>query len=236
MNHKVRILGIAGSPRAGNTEILVQAGLEGARQVEGVETVFYTFHGKRIGPCQGECYLFCTENGDCCFMDDFQEFFALWLEADGLLFGVPVYHMSVPAQVKAAIDRLGQVLAGHLGNDIPRFSKVSAALVQGLDNFGGQELTTQFLIEHFLLMNCVAIAGDLLESYIGCNAIAPGIELDAISEDKRALRVARNVGRRVAEMALIIKAGMEALGPALPPEYRFTWETLGPKIGQGQLT
>jgi len=234
MNDKVRILGIAGSPRAGNTEILVQAGLEGARQVEGVETAFYTFHGKRIGPCQGECYLFCSENGDCCFMDDFEEFFALWLEADGILFGVPVYHMSVPAQVKAAIDRLGQVLAGHLGNDIPRFSKVSAALVQGLDNFGGQELTTQFLIEHFLLMNCVAIAGDLLGSYIGCNAIAPGIELDAISRDERALRIARNAGRRVAEMALIIKAGMEALGPALPPEYRFTWEMLGQRSARGR--
>lgn len=225
----VTILGIAGSPRPGNTEILVQEALQGAREVEGVETVFYTFHGKEIGPCVAECDNYCAEHGDCCFMDDFQEFFRLWLAADGVLFGVPVYHVSVPAQVKAAIDRLGEVLAAHLGNDVPRFSKVCAAIVQGLDKFGGQELTAQFLIEHFLLMNCVAVAGDLLQSYIAAMGIALGIELDAIRQDQYAMSVARNVGRRVAEMTRIVQAGIQALGPALGPEYRFTPEVLGKK-------
>jgi multimeric flavodoxin WrbA len=226
---KVTILGIAGSPRAGNTEIMVQEALAGAAKVPGVQTQFFSFHRRRFAPCVGECWEYCASHGDCCFMDDFQEFFELWLAADGILFGVPVYHMSVPAQVKAAIDRLGNVLASYFGDDLPRFSKVCAALTQGLDAFGGQELTLQYLLEHFVLMNCLAVSGDLLQSYIGAAGVAPGIELDAIRRNERALAVARNVGRRVAEMSRIVKVGLAALGDELPEKYFFRREMLGRK-------
>ena len=226
---KVTILGIAGSPRAGNTEIMVQEALAGAAEVSGVETQFFSFHRRHFRPCLGKCWKYCASHGNCCFEDDFQEFFELWLAADGVLFGVPVYHMSVPAQVKAAIDRLGNVLASYFGDDLPRFSKVCAALAQGLDAFGGQELTLQYLLTHFVLMNCLALSGDLLQSYIGAAGIAPGVELDAIRRNERALAVARNVGRRVAEMSHVVKAGLAALGDELPEKYFFRREMLGRK-------
>jgi multimeric flavodoxin WrbA len=226
---EVTILGIAGSPRAGNTEIMVQEALAGAAEVSGVETQFFSFHRRRFDPCVGRCWKYCARHGNCCFEDDFQEFFELWLAADGILFGVPVYHMSVPAQVKAAIDRLGNVLASYFGDDLPRFSKVCAALAQGLDAFGGQELTLQYLLTHFVLMNCLALSGDLLQSYIGAAGIAPGVELDAIRRNERALAVARNVGRRVAEMSHVVKAGLAALGDELPEKYFFRREMLGRK-------
>ena len=226
---EVTILGIAGSPRAGNTEIMVQEALAGAGEVSGVETRFFSFHRRHFRPCLGQCWKYCARHGDCCFKDDFQEFFELWLAADGILFGVPVYHMSVPAQVKAAIDRLGNVLASYFGDDLPRFSKVCAALTQGLDAFGGQELTLQYLLEHFVLMNCLAVSGDLLQSYIGAAGVAPGIELDAIRRNERALAVARNVGRRVAEMSCIVKVGLATLENELPEKYFFRREMLGRK-------
>jgi multimeric flavodoxin WrbA len=40
----VTILGIAGSPRAGNTEIMVREALDGAAVVPGVQTRFFSFH------------------------------------------------------------------------------------------------------------------------------------------------------------------------------------------------
>jgi multimeric flavodoxin WrbA len=135
----------------------------------------------------------------------------------------------VPAQVKAAIDRLGNVLASYYGDGLPRFSKVCAALAQGLDAFGGQELTLQYLLSHFVLLNCVAISGDLLKSYIGAAGIAPGIELDAIRSDDGALAVARNLGQRVAEMSHVVKVGLAALGDELPEDYFFGRDTLTPK-------
>lgn len=110
---KVTILGIAGSPRAGNTEIMVREALAGAIEVGQVETEFFSFHRRQFGPCIGECYEYRAEHGDCCFMDDFQEFLDLWLRADGIIVGVPVYHVSVPAQVKAAIDRLGKSMLAY---------------------------------------------------------------------------------------------------------------------------
>jgi hypothetical protein len=106
---------------------------------------------------------------------------------------------------------------------------VCAALTQGLDTFGGQELTLQYLLVHFVLMNCLAISGDLLQSYIGAAGVAPGIELDAIRRNERALAVARNVGQRVAEMSRIVKAGLAALENELPEKYFFRRETLGRK-------
>lgn len=221
------ILGIAGSPRTGNTEILVREALAGAEQVPGIQTQWFSFDRREFRPCAARCWKYCAREGNCCYEDDFQEFFDLWLAADGILFGVPVYHMSVPAQVKAAIDRLGNVLAARYGNDMPRFSKVCAALTQGMDAFGGQELAIQFLLAHFVLMNCIAISGDLLGSYIGAAGVAPGIELDAIRGNKQALSVARNVGLRVAEMSRIVKAGLEVLGEQLPEHYRFRRESLG---------
>jgi multimeric flavodoxin WrbA len=229
---QVNILGIAGSPRAGNTEIMVREALAGAEQVPAVQTHFFSFHRRRFDPCVGRCWKYCAREGTCCYQDDFQEFFQLWLGADGILFGVPVYHMSVPAQVKAAIDRLGNVLASYYGDDMPRFSKVCAALTQGMDAFGGQELTLQYLLSHFVLMNCLALSGDLLKSYIGAAGISPSTDLDAIRTDDGALAVARNLGLRVAEMSHIVKAGMAVQGDELPATYFFRREMLKPKLAQ----
>ncbi len=226
---QVNILGIAGSPRAGNTEIMVREALAGAEQVPAVQTHFFSFNRRRFDPCVGRCWKYCAREGACCYQDDFQEFFDLWLGADGILFGVPVYHMSVPAQVKAAIDRLGNVLTSHYGDDLPRFSKVCAALTQGMDAFGGQELTLQYLLSHFVLMNCLALSGDLLRSYIGAAGISPGIDRDAIRSDQGALEAARNLGQRVAEMSHIVKAGLKALSDELPETYYFRPEMLTPR-------
>lgn len=228
----VSILGIAGSPRAGNTEIMVREALAGAERVSAVQTHFFSFHRRRFAPCVGTCWKYCAREGTCCYQDDFQEFFDLWLGADGILFGVPVYHMSVPAQVKAAIDRLGNVLASHYGDGLPRFSKVCGALTQGMDTFGGQELTLQYLLSHFVLMNCLALSGDLLKSYLGAAGVAPSIDLDAIRSDDGALVVARNLGQRVAEMSHIVKAGLAALGDELPETYFFRREMPKPGLAQ----
>ena len=71
--HKVKILGIVGSPRkSGNTAKLVEKALEGAMSVPGVETEFYEMADKKIHHCIG-C-LKCLETGACAFKDDFQDF------------------------------------------------------------------------------------------------------------------------------------------------------------------
>jgi len=58
----VRILGIVGSPRRGNTEILVKEALKSAAEVEGVETDILHVAPLKINPCIA-CFRCFDEKG-----------------------------------------------------------------------------------------------------------------------------------------------------------------------------
>lgn len=215
---EVKILGIIGSPRkGGNTEVLVNAALEGALQVPGVVTERFSFAGKKIADCIG-CFK-CREIHDCVQKDDLQKLRELWHEADGILWGVPVYHVSIPGKVKSAIDRLGQIEFAIHKRRPPRFLKACGGIVQGTSRFGGQELALNFFLHSFLMLNCIPIAGDKPGSFIGVAGYSPSSERGSIREDTSIIEVARNLGQRVAETAKIIKAGILTLDKELPPEY-----------------
>ena len=85
----MKIVGIVGSPRKkGNTEILMNEALKVARKA-GFETEIFLMSQKQVGPCDacGTCF----EVGDCVVQDDMQELYAMLEQADGVIFGSPVY-------------------------------------------------------------------------------------------------------------------------------------------------
>lgn len=99
----MKILGVSCSPRKkGNTEILLGEVLKGA-QSEGAEVELYSVAGKTIKPCDG-CRA-CSETGQCRIKDDMQVLYDKLLEADGIIFGTPIYFYSMTAQAKIIIDR-----------------------------------------------------------------------------------------------------------------------------------
>ena len=112
----MKVLGLSLSPRKdGNTVILLNEALNGARQ-EGAETELYYIAGKDIQPCDG-CWG-CRKNGECHIKDDMQEVYTKLLEADGIIFGTPVYFYNMTGQGKTVIDRtiaLGERLANKVG-------------------------------------------------------------------------------------------------------------------------
>jgi multimeric flavodoxin WrbA len=229
---KVRILGIVGSPRKdGNTAKLVEEALEATRAFPWVETDRFDIAGKKINHCVG-CYR-CMEKRQCVVPDGLYAFLEKYIPADGVLWGVPVFHMGVPSVVKALLDRFGSMTLMHYltqGKDVPRFSKVCGVLVNGASHYGGQDLTLSFLANSCLLMNGVVVAGDTIrgDSYIGAacwsgqwpNPFAK----DNVLKDEKGIAAARSVAVRVAEMARIVKAGKAALGSELPPEYSYTFD------------
>jgi len=229
----VRILGIVGSPRKnGNTAKLVEKALEGANSVLGVETKLYEMAGKKIHHCIG-C-LRCLKTGACVFKDDFQDFITRYMDADGVIWGSPVYHMAVPASMKAAIDRLGNSFINNFmkrGEEVPRLSKVCGVLTIGDSRYGGQDLVLSFLVNSSLLMNGVVVSGDtLLGNYIGATGWTggpgQGISKDAVLKDEEGMKCVVNLGKRVAEMTRIVRAGVYALEKELPGEYFYTWKNL----------
>jgi multimeric flavodoxin WrbA len=227
---KVKILGVSGSPRKnGNTTKLVQKGLEGAMTVPGIETEFYELAGKKIQYCIA-CYK-CIEKGQCVIKDDLQDIVKKYMETDGILWGAPVYHMSVPASMKAVLDRLGNSVLAHyirIGKDIPRFNKVCGVLTDGASRYGGQDLTLSFMVNSCVLMNGVVVSGDtMVGSYIGAAACTGGpdpLSKENILKDEEGMRCAESVGKRVAEMTRIVKTGLSALEKELPSEYFYKWE------------
>lgn len=65
----------------------------------------------KIGGCHA-C-MTCYKTGKACsFDDDFNDIAPAILEADAVVFTMPVYWYSIPAQIKGAIDRLFSLVVG----------------------------------------------------------------------------------------------------------------------------
>ena len=154
----IKMLAINGSPRkAGNTETVLDAFIEGAREsgaeVTKVRLVELEYHN-----CRG-CNA-CHKTGVCVLHDDFTPLFDQMMQADILVLASPVYSMSVTAEMKGFIDR-GQFLwaqqfilktlsfdADHLkkhlgvylgtsGQDIPKIFDAVFPTVRAFFNDGG---------------------------------------------------------------------------------------------------
>jgi multimeric flavodoxin WrbA len=99
----MKILAISCSPQKhGNTETLLDEALKGAQQ-EGVDVELYSVSGKTIQPCDS-CRT-CWKAGGCHIQDDMQELYKKLLEANGIIFGTPIYLYSLNAQAKTIMDR-----------------------------------------------------------------------------------------------------------------------------------
>ncbi|MEJ2110811.1 MAG: flavodoxin family protein [Acidobacteriota bacterium] len=115
----MKILGLSFSPRErGNTEILMGRVLESAR-TRGAATELYRVVENKIQPCDacGHCF----KTGECPIQDDMQDLYVKMLQADGILFGTPVYFYNMTAQGKCVIDRTialnhgGKTLSSKVG-------------------------------------------------------------------------------------------------------------------------
>ena len=225
---KVKVLGVVGSPRKnGNTTKLVVRALDAAKSVPGVETELYEMAGKKFHHCTG-C-LGCAKTGECVFKDDLAGFIERYLQADGIIWGSPIYHMSITGLLKNAIDRMGNSMFCNYatrGLDFPRFSKVCGTLTVGAHRYGGQDFVNAFMINSSLVMNGVVVSGDtVLGNYIGAAANTGETTMehlrsrDAVLEDEENLTCAGNLGKRIAETTRIVKAGLLAMKDELPEEY-----------------
>lgn len=100
----LKVTGIVGSPRKnGNTKILVEKVLEGARK-KGGETRIYILNDMKINGCQG-CF-YCQEHGECKQNDDMKELYLALKESQGIVIGSPIYMDYVTGQTKILMDRL----------------------------------------------------------------------------------------------------------------------------------
>ncbi len=105
----VQVLGISGSPhRHGNTETLLDAFLEGAREA-GADTEKVILKDLSFTPCRG-CNA-CHKTGTCIVDDDAIALLDRIRAADILAVASPIYSMGITAELKGLIDRAQYVWA-----------------------------------------------------------------------------------------------------------------------------
>lgn len=219
----IRVLGICGSPRAkSNSKRLMDLALEGAAEVGGVEVETYLFNQKQIAACTA-CNAYCIKNKECVHKDGFVEFAEKWLRADAIIWSMPVYTMSGPALVRAAMDRLGEVFLGNrieqiqAGGTLPHFMKACGIIVQGSSRFGNQEIVIEGMVDHFVLMDCIPVCADMPHSHTG---VAGHIVDKTEPDDKEGLLTeSKMLGRRVAQVGKLLKLGRYAIADSLSDDY-----------------
>jgi len=245
---KVKVLGISGSPRHGNTDTLVKEALQAAREL-GAETIFLPLADLRVEPCQGcyQCYGFyrgATWERICYIHeDDVSYIYRQIQEADGIVIGSPVYAFDVTAKLKALMERgtpFCQYAASPLSGAI-RY-KVVGGIAVAFERRGGQE-SALGSIWRWAVAVCAglvvgaspfpadpppqgSIIGGLADT---CDSQRPLEDKGVTRHVSRTrpptsgvfnMRAARNLGRSVAQAALVLKRGMEALqkeGYHFPP-------------------
>ncbi len=184
----MKVLGIVASPRkGGNTEILVTEALEGAKSA-GAEVELFTVADKTIAPCDG-C-LACGESAVCKIKDDMQELYTKMVEADGIIFGTPVYFSNVSAQAKIIMDRTQSIYRARKLR-----GKTAAAIVAVRRIGAGSVLSSLYT---FFTAHGMMIAGGGIGFGREKGEVRTGV---GGSPNLSALEEAKAVGRNVSRMA-----------------------------------
>ncbi len=222
---EVKIVGVSGSPvRAGNTEALLEEALKAAREVEGVSTEVINLAGKNIKDCI-QCN-FCVrkqEEGKICTQkDDMIDIYPTMMAADGLLVATPVYFARLSGLLACFLDRLRAINEGKYYKRKMENKPGGALSVAWLRNTG---LETSLLTIHFsffaLRMLPIGPGKDGsqwgatgLSSQGGTGKFDPQDKREVL-KDEYGVRSARFLGRRVAELAKVLKAGQAVFKPTL---------------------
>ena len=231
---KIRIIGIAGSPRKGNTEYLVEKALEAAESIGGVHTEFVSLRGKLIKPCKADyrCFKKGTPEVPCpSITDDFgNEVMKKMLDVDAILVGSPVYWGGPTAQIKALFDRSMALEA--LGTKLR--NKVGGVITVAYERNGGQEPTLFDMIRWMMIHDMIVVgSGPERPAKTGVGTYWGGIctqgfpypipsptkeARTGVLQDEVGINSVIGVGKRVAEIAKLIKAGLNVV-----PEKDLAW-------------
>ena len=110
-----KIVVITGSPRKGGNSFAMTDAFIQAAEAKGHAVTRFDAAMKKVGGCHA-CETCFSTGKACTFDDDFNTIAPAILEADAIVFTMPVYWYSIPAQIKGVIDRIFSLVVG--GKDI----------------------------------------------------------------------------------------------------------------------
>lgn len=193
----MRIIGIACSPRKGKStfyalETCLQAVKVAAPEVE---TTLIDLSEMKINGCIA-CGK-CIKALECSQKDDFLKMIPILSDPKlaGLVVATPVYFGSMTSQCKAFLDRCVMFRR----NGFLLRNKVGGVIAVGGVRNGGQELAIRAVQAAMLVQDMVVVSEGQPTSHYGA-ALWSG-HPDGIEKDSLGLETARNLGKRVSEVA-----------------------------------
>ncbi len=183
----MKVVAFNGSPRGdSNTAILIRHVLA-ELQEEGIETEMVSLAGRPLRGCLGcyKCYI--NQDRRCVqARDALNSHVEKMIGADAIILGSPVFVASVPAEMKALIDRA--VMVNKANGGLLR-RKVGAAVVAV--RRGGM-VTAFDTLNHFFLLSEMIVPGSSYWSF------AFGLEKGDVDRDREGMQTMQVLGRNMA--------------------------------------
>jgi multimeric flavodoxin WrbA len=194
----MKIVGISCSPRKGkSTTYALGVCLQAVKEtVPDVETMLIELSELKINGCLA-CGK-CMKVLECSQEDDFPKMIPILSDPElaGLVVATPVYFGSMTSQCKAFLDRCVMFRR----NGFVLRNKVGGVIAVGGFRSGGQELTIQSVHAAMLVQDMVVVSEGRPTSHYGATLWSG--HPDGIEKDTFGLETARNLGKRVAEVAV----------------------------------
>ena len=193
----MKIVGISCSPRKGkSTKYALEVCLQAVKEmVPDIETLLIELAETKMNGCVA-CGK-CVKVLECSQEDDFPKMIPVLSDPElaGLVVATPVYFGSMTSQCKAFLDRCVMFRRnGFLLRD-----KVGGVIAVGGVRNGGQELAIQAVQAAMLVQDMVVVSEGRPTSHYGATLWSG--HPDGIEKDAFGLETARNLGKRVAEVA-----------------------------------
>lgn len=204
----MKVLLLNGSPKEKGCTFTALSEVGNALNREGIETEFAYLGAGPVRDCIG-CGQCNTKHAGCIFTDDgINDVIAKAKEADGFVFGTPVYYAHPSGRILSALDRI--FYAGKSSF----LHKPGAAVASA--RRAGTTASVDVLNKYFTIAEMPVVSS----SYWN---MVHGNRPEEVLQDKEGLQVMRNLGRNMAWLLKCIEAGKQQ--KIAPPENEYGEKT-----------
>lgn len=194
----MKVLMLNGSSHINGTTMAALTEVGKALEEDGIEYEIFQIGGGPVADCLG-CGQ-CTENG-CIFSDDaVNAFVAKAKEADGYIFGTPVYYAHPSGRIQSFLDRVFYSSGKHFAH------KPGASVA--VARRGGTATTFDVLNKYFGITQMITVGSTYWNQVHGRNA-------EDAAKDLEGMQTMRNLGHNMAWVLKCLEAGKEK-GPVPP--------------------
>ena len=188
----MKVLMLNGSSHINGTTMAALTEVGKALEEDGIEYEIFQIGGGPVADCLG-CGQ-CTENG-CIFSDDaVNAFVAKAKEADGYIFGTPVYYEHPSGRIQSFLDRVFYSSGKHFAH------KPGASVA--VARRGGTATTFDVLNKYFGITQMITVGSTYWNQVHGRNA-------EDAAKDLEGMQTMRNLGHNMAWVLKCLEAGKE---------------------------